>query len=531
MKLRYKFNLLALGVLFTVGIAISVAGVFTIEQLAYRMNRKLMEAEVVKVLEDIHSAHKVLTESGVVAVDSYVRRAQADILDKYRGFRFGRTGKMQILAKPGSRQLLPQLAKERNPDIFYNEIADQVAQGFWQHEHGKKSLFHYHASFPAWNWIVLMSVDVDEMLAERNAFLSQVGWILFLGLIVGLLIFAWFARTIAAPVQQLSEAALAISYGDWEKDFPQSDAVDEVGDLTRAFSQMLDRLLAAQSDLEKQAKALQNTNTRLHLEITEHQQTQQDIFHLNQELEQRVIQRTSQLKAANQELEAFSYSVSHDLRAPLRSIDGFSQALLDDYGDRLDEEGQEFLRRVRAASQRMAQLIDDLLYLSRITRGEMIRQPVDLTGLAELVAHELQQNNPQRQIEVVIQPNVIADGDPRLLRAVLENLLGNAWKFTGDREKGRIEFGMEKIGPQQMIHFPRSRFIMYKTMAQVSIRLMRKSCSGSFSACIVSTNFPAPVSDSLPCNVLFIAMEVRSGLMAKLEKVRGSFLLCNGQLK
>ncbi len=444
MKLRYKFNLLALGVLLAVGIAISIAGVFTIERLAYRMNRKLMEAEVVKVVEDVHSAHRVLTESGVASVDSYVRRAQADILDKYREFRFGRTGRIQIVAEPGSRQLLPQLAKEQNPDIIYDEIADQGVQGFWAHIHGKKEMFHYHARFPAWNWIVLMSVEVEEMLAERNAFLSQVAWILFFGLVVGLLIFAWFARTIVAPVQQLSEAALSISHGGWEKNLPQSNAVDEVGDLTRAFSQMSEHLSAAHGDLAKQAKALQNTNTRLHLEITEHQQTQQEIFHLNQELEQRVLQRTAQLKVANQELEAFAYSVSHDLRAPLRSIDGFSQALLDDYGEQLDEEGQEFLQRVRGASQRMAQLIDDLLYLSRITRGEMIRQPVDLSSLADLVSKELQQNNPQRQVEMVVQPEVKADGDPRLFRVVLENLLSNAWKFTGRREQGRIEFGMER---------------------------------------------------------------------------------------
>lgn len=462
MKLRYKFNLLALGVLFAVGIAISIAGVFTIERLAYRMNSKLMEAEVVKVLEDLHSAHKVLTESGVASVDSYVRRAQVDILDKYRDFRFGRTGRIEIVAEPGSRQLLPQLAMEQNPDIIYHEIAAQGAQGIWEHYHGKKAFFHYHASFPAWNWVVLMSVDVDEMLAERNAFLFQVALILLVGLVVGLLIFAWFARTIAAPVQQLSEAALAISHGDWEKNLPQSNAVDEVGDLTRAFSQMSEHLLTAHSDLEKQAKALQNTNTRLHLEITEHQQTQQDIFHLNQELEQRVLQRTSQLKAANQELEAFSYSVSHDLRAPLRSIDGFSQALLDDYGEVLDAEGQEFLGRVRAASQRMAQLIDDLLYLSRITRGEMVRQPVDLTNLAELVSQELHQNDSQRRVEMVVQPGVVADGDPRLLRVVLENLLGNAWKFTGRCEQGRIEFGMEKncstannVSPAELVYYVR----------------------------------------------------------------------------
>lgn len=444
MKLRYKFNLLALGVLLAVGIAISIAGVFTIERLAYNMNRKLMEAEVVKVLEDIRSAHKVLTESGVASVDSYVRRAQTDILDKYRNYRYGRTGRMLIFGEPGSSQLLPQLVKSQPLDPLCLDGIVLSGHGFVECGHGNRKDFLYYADFPEWRWVVVLSVDNAEMLAERNAFLQQVALILLTGLFLGLLAFAWFARTIAAPVQQLSEAALAISHGDWKKNLPQSTAVDEVGDLTRAFSQMSEHLSAAQRDLERQAKALQNTNTRLHLEITEHLQTQQDIHHLNQELEQRVLERTAQLKAANQELEAFSYSVSHDLRAPLRSIDGFSQALLDDYGPRLDDEGQEFLHRVRSASQRMAQLIDELLYLSRLTRGEMVRRPVDLSALAELVAQELQQNDTQRQVEIVVQPNITAEGDSRLLRVVLENLLGNAWKFTGLRQQARIEFGQRQ---------------------------------------------------------------------------------------
>jgi len=445
MKLRYKFNLLALGVLLSLGIAISIAGVFTIERLAYSMNHKLMEAEVVKVLEDIRSAHKVLSESGVASVDSYMRRAQADILDKYRNYRYGRSGRMLIFGEPDSNQLLPQLAENQPLDaLCLNDIV-QAGHGFQECGHDDRKVFLYYAGFPEWHWAVVLSVDNSEMLAERNAFLNQVVLILLVGLPIGLLAFAWFARTIVAPVQQLSEAALAISHGDWQKALPQSEAVDEVGDLTRAFSQMSEHLATAQGDLEKQAKALQNTNTRLHLEITEHQLAQQEIHHLNMELEQRVLQRTAQLKAANQELEAFAYSVSHDLRAPLRSIDGFSQALLDDYGERLDGEGQEFLRRVRGASQRMAQLIDDLLYLSRITRGEMIRKAVDLSGLAELVVQELQQNDPQRKVEFVLQPGVNAEGDSRLLRVVLENLLDNAWKFTGHREQGRIEFGIEKV--------------------------------------------------------------------------------------
>jgi signal transduction histidine kinase len=444
MKLRCKFNLLALGVLLAVGIAISIAGVFTIERLAFSMNRKLMETEVVKVLDDIRSVQKVLTESGVATVDSYVRRAQTDILDKYRDYRFGRTGRMLIFGAPDSSLLQPQLVKSQNLDTLCLDDIVQTGRGFRECGHGSQKNFLYFAGFPEWHWMVVLTVDNAEMLAERNIFLNQVALILLAGLFFGLLAFAWFARTIAAPVQQLSEAALAISHGDWQLVLPLSDAVDEVGDLTRAFSQMSEHLLTAQGDLEKQAKALQNTNTRLHLEITEHQQAQEEIHRLNMALEQRVLQRTAQLKVANQELEAFAYSVSHDLRAPLRSIDGFSQALLDDYGEQLDDEGQEFLHRVRGASQRMAQLIDDLLYLSRITRGEMIRQSVDLSGLAKLVVQELQLDNPQRQVEMLVQPKVTAEGDPRLLRVVLENLLANAWKFTGQREQSRIEFGVEK---------------------------------------------------------------------------------------
>ena len=155
------------------------------------------------------------------------------------------------------------------------------------------------------------------------------------------------------------------------------------------------------------------------------------------------LERTAtQLEATNRELEAFAYSVSHDLRAPLRAIDGFSQVLLQSQGEKLDARGQEYLGRVRAASQRMGNLIDDLLQLSRVTRAEMRREPVDLSALAEGIADELRRGDPKREATFQIRRNVQAAGDPRLLRVALENLLGNAWKFTAHRKPARIELGV-----------------------------------------------------------------------------------------
>jgi light-regulated signal transduction histidine kinase (bacteriophytochrome) len=159
-------------------------------------------------------------------------------------------------------------------------------------------------------------------------------------------------------------------------------------------------------------------------------------------VEDELRRRAAQLEAANQELESFSYSVSHDLKAPLRSIRGFSEALIVDHAASLDKESRGFLDRIQAAGARMDQLIDDLLALSRVTRGEMRGEPVDLSELAEVVADSLEKAFPDRDIEFIIAPRVRVTGDGRLLRIVLENLMGNAVKFTAGRQKARIEFGV-----------------------------------------------------------------------------------------
>jgi two-component system, sensor histidine kinase and response regulator len=144
------------------------------------------------------------------------------------------------------------------------------------------------------------------------------------------------------------------------------------------------------------------------------------------------------------ELEAFNYSVSHDLRAPLRPLDGFADALLEDYGPALDEKGRDYLRRIQAAARRMGELIDDLLELSRVSRTPVRRQSVDLATIARAIIEELRAGDPARVVDFVVAPSLTAQGDARLLRIALENLLRNAWKFTRTRPRARIEIGVRE---------------------------------------------------------------------------------------
>ena len=254
-----------------------------------------------------------------------------------------------------------------------------------------------------------------RQLNERARRYAAIGaGVLLVSLLAALLVSWMTQRAIANPLVQLAKTAQVVSR---DRDYSLRAAVtgkrDEIALLTENFNEML-------AQIQDRDRALQSAHDGL---------------------EQRVEQRTAELKAANNDLEAFSYSVSHDLRAPLRSIDGFSNILLEDYSAALDATGQDYLRRVRLATQRMSVLIDDLLKLSRVTRATIVQQELNLSALARSIAEEVQRADPDRQVEFVISDGLVAKGDPGLIRVVMENLIGNAWKYTSAHARARIEFG------------------------------------------------------------------------------------------
>jgi signal transduction histidine kinase len=254
----------------------------------------------------------------------------------------------------------------------------------------------------------------DLTTAQSNAAQRRLLVVILSGLALIALIkigVSWLIhRDVLIPVARLQRAAQQVAAGNWNYDFGAAGR-DEIGQLTRDLGSMTQALRGALAQVERSYP---------------------------------------ELAALNRELEAFSYSVSHDLRAPLRSMDGFSLALLEDYDARLDDEGKDFLRRIRAASQRMGRLIDDMLSLSRVTRSELNPESVDLGEMARGIAEALGQQNEARRVDWRIDERLIVRADRALMRIALQNLLDNAWKFTSRTPDAVIRVGMQERDGRQV---------------------------------------------------------------------------------
>jgi len=290
-------------------------------------------------------------------------------------------------------------------------------------ENGSGIAFDYRGTevLAAWRyipflrWGLVTKIDAVEAFApvrQLEIIVISVGALIVL---IGVFVALAISGTVTRPILSLQKGAEAIAAGDLGHRVG-TEANDEVGRLARSFDAMTDALVR---DIARREKA------------------EESIKALNDDL----LHHVRQLEETNKELEAFSYSVSHDLRSPLRSIDGFSLALLEDYADKLDAEGKDYLERVRSATQRMAQLIEDLLKLSRVARLEMKRDRVNLSDIAKNIAGRLAKNHPERSVEFSIADGLIAYGDERLLTVALENLFSNAWKFSEKKPQTVIKFG------------------------------------------------------------------------------------------
>ena len=271
--------------------------------------------------------------------------------------------------------------------------------------------------------VMSLTERIDDHLKKKRQSLTATLFItlsvaaltVFAGSIV---IILYLVPGLIRRVADLREIIVDIGAGNLDREVKKTSD-DELGDVYRATDRMRRSLLKSRQDLERANAGLSEARDNLEMRVRE-------------------------LNAVNAELEAFAYTISHDLRAPLRGMNGFSQALAEDYGEKLDETGLDYIQRISAAGKRMGQLIDDLLALSRVTRTEVTRSEVDLSEMAEGIAAQLKEGEPSRQVEFLIQPGIKTRGDPVLLRTVLENLMDNAWKYSARQARSVVEFGVTR---------------------------------------------------------------------------------------
>jgi len=396
--------------------------------LVMRMPFNRQQHETTALLERASDTRDVAQELAIALLEvetgvrGYVLTGERAFLARFENARESVPQRLHALAamltSDDERKIYAQVAALTRRELaLATELSDLVERGAMAgdpavqsgFEEEKRSMDALHIALGTLqhNHDALVA-DSQAELARLRMLLTPVLLITWVGGTVGTLAAGWlFVTGISERVRALEQNAERLARGE-RLQFASSRGSDEIGSLDRALRRA--SLLLRTHDRRLRAVNMQ-------LEHTVHEQM-----------------------LLNRELEAFSYSVSHDLRAPLRSIDGFAQALREDWGDRLDQTGQDHLSRVRNAAQRMGRLIDDLLKLSRLTRAQIQRLDVDLSRLASDIAADLDERNPERKVTWAIGEGLHAWCDPSLARIVLENLLGNAWKFTSKTPEPRIDF-------------------------------------------------------------------------------------------
>lgn len=288
----------------------------------------------------------------------------------------------------------------------------------------------------------------DYQLTERiTNFVRILSLVTVAAMLVAGLVSLWLQSVITNPILSVVNTARDVISNKQYTQHAKKTSEDEVGVLVDAFNDMLD-------EIANRTSALEMSNRELNQEVAERMRAREEVMKLNNELEQKVMERTQQLQLSNQELETFCYSVSHDLRGPLRSISGFSQALIEELPADLSADARRYFDKIIAATQRMGQLIEDLLNLSRVSRVGLVRQEVNCSDIANDILNDLKQQNPEHKVHTEVWSDMIVSADPKLLRIVLENLLGNAWKFSSKQANPRIEVGTMRDGKRE-IYFVR----------------------------------------------------------------------------
>lgn len=334
---------------------------------------------------------------------------------------------VEIYDKEGA--LISRLAIEMEEHAHYSSFVAEIP-GLINKNFEKSLIVSKHWGENAEASVGTVRITLDDSRAEARQHKLILTAVMTTLCLLALGVFAAFllARSMTRPIAQLAACAAALKDGD-DSVYVPVETDDEIGHLATTFNSMVTAIRSRTKDLEE---ALE------------------ELYQMNIALEGKVERRTAQLAGANRELEAFNYSASHDLRAPLNRLAGFCDALREDYGERLDEQGRQYLDRIAATGQQMDRVLSAMLTLYQVQQRAMAPRNLDISELVHAVTAALHQREPERDVEFVIQDDVIVYGDMKLLWLALENIIGNAWKFTLGKAPGRIEFYVKTVDGEKI---------------------------------------------------------------------------------